>query len=284
MEGGRWKANVGDMKPGETRELPGLPEEMAATFAELNRGPRGRPGPGGRGGRGGCGGERGGRGGRGDYQETIKQGDFLLNRIQKLSRTAARRRCGRGMLFCGFTVEIMAMMTRATRSGVGMMVQDNKNPLKQLISAISRQDLGSRTSKKSRFQISVVNIGTEILNDIGRDFAEIFISDLVLCHSLTLTPEFGPGVTPGARLTLVVCLCVVAGKDSGIPKGHRSKFLPQQNPYPIAVHLAIYLPRLRCATSITVRPDTKSAIPVRVKGGAEDRCFVAGLRKGSWRS
>nr|GEV71542.1 UDP-glucosyl transferase 73B2-like [Tanacetum cinerariifolium] len=65
LDYGRWKANVGDMKPGETRELPGLPEEMAATFAELNRGPRGRPGPGGRGGRGGRGGGRGGRGGRG---------------------------------------------------------------------------------------------------------------------------------------------------------------------------------------------------------------------------
>ncbi|GJS15265.1 hypothetical protein Tco_0409737 [Tanacetum coccineum] len=27
-------------------------------------------------------------------------------------------------------------------------------------------------------------------------------------HPLTLTPEFGPGVTPGARLTRVVSLCV----------------------------------------------------------------------------
>ncbi|PWA69673.1 UDP-glucuronosyl/UDP-glucosyltransferase [Artemisia annua] len=84
LDYGQWKANVGDMKPGETRELPGLPKEMAATFADLNRGPRGRPqrpnrpigdpanpdghghgGPPDRMRFGGRGGGRGGRGGRG---------------------------------------------------------------------------------------------------------------------------------------------------------------------------------------------------------------------------
>lgn len=40
---GRWKAKIGDLKPGEIRELPGLPKEMAATYADLSRGPRGRP-------------------------------------------------------------------------------------------------------------------------------------------------------------------------------------------------------------------------------------------------
>ncbi|GJU58653.1 hypothetical protein Tco_1236419 [Tanacetum coccineum] len=36
----------------------------------------------------------------------------------------------------------------------------------------------------------------------GDDFA------LPQDHPLTLTPKFGPGVTPGARLTRVVSLCV----------------------------------------------------------------------------
>ncbi|KAI3680040.1 hypothetical protein L2E82_50777 [Cichorium intybus] len=39
---GMWKAEVGDMKPGEIREIPGLPKEMAVTFADLSRGQRGR--------------------------------------------------------------------------------------------------------------------------------------------------------------------------------------------------------------------------------------------------
>ncbi|KAK9052864.1 hypothetical protein SSX86_029494 [Deinandra increscens subsp. villosa] len=44
MAYGRWKAKIGDMKPGEIRELPGLPKELSATFADLTtRGPRGRP-------------------------------------------------------------------------------------------------------------------------------------------------------------------------------------------------------------------------------------------------
>ncbi|KAI3727989.1 hypothetical protein L6452_16614 [Arctium lappa] len=43
MEYGRWKAHVEDMKPGETRVLPGLPTEMAVTFADLSKGARGRP-------------------------------------------------------------------------------------------------------------------------------------------------------------------------------------------------------------------------------------------------
>nr|XP_043607156.1 beta-D-glucosyl crocetin beta-1,6-glucosyltransferase-like [Erigeron canadensis] len=62
---GRWKAKIGDIKPGEIRELPGLPTEMAATFDDLNRGPRGRGGPGSRGGGRGGGRGRGRGGGRG---------------------------------------------------------------------------------------------------------------------------------------------------------------------------------------------------------------------------
>ncbi|GJZ92483.1 RNA-directed DNA polymerase, eukaryota [Tanacetum coccineum] len=41
-----------------------------------------------------------------------------------------------------------------------------------------------------------------------------------------------------------------------------------RNPYPISAHLAIYLPRLRCATSTIARPGTKSTIPVCVKVSA----------------
>ncbi|XP_076935510.1 UDP-glycosyltransferase 92A1-like [Bidens hawaiensis] len=69
----RWKAKIGDLKPGETRELPGLPKEMEATYADLFKGPRGRPqrpnrpagGPEGNGGPPGArfGPSRGGRGG-----------------------------------------------------------------------------------------------------------------------------------------------------------------------------------------------------------------------------
>ncbi|KAI3713697.1 hypothetical protein L1987_72283 [Smallanthus sonchifolius] len=43
MAYGRWKAKIGDLKPGETRELPGLPKEMPATYVDLLKGPRGRP-------------------------------------------------------------------------------------------------------------------------------------------------------------------------------------------------------------------------------------------------
>lgn len=46
MSYARWKAKIGDMKPGETRELPGLPKEMPATYSDLtNKGPRGRGRP-----------------------------------------------------------------------------------------------------------------------------------------------------------------------------------------------------------------------------------------------
>ncbi|GKA91473.1 UDP-glucosyl transferase 73B2-like protein [Tanacetum coccineum] len=44
---GKWKAQVGDMKPGEIRELPGLPKEMSVSFEDLSKGPRGRSGGGG---------------------------------------------------------------------------------------------------------------------------------------------------------------------------------------------------------------------------------------------
>ncbi|KAI3727987.1 hypothetical protein L6452_16612 [Arctium lappa] len=43
MDYGKWKAEVGDMKPGEIRVIPGLPTELAVTFSDLSRGPRGRP-------------------------------------------------------------------------------------------------------------------------------------------------------------------------------------------------------------------------------------------------
>ncbi|KAJ0431666.1 putative trans-zeatin O-beta-D-glucosyltransferase [Helianthus annuus] len=43
MAYGRWKAKIGDLKPGETRELPGLPKEMATCYVDLFNGPRGRP-------------------------------------------------------------------------------------------------------------------------------------------------------------------------------------------------------------------------------------------------
>ncbi|GKC07236.1 hypothetical protein Tco_0998846 [Tanacetum coccineum] len=54
-------------------------------------------------------------------------------------------------------------------------------------------------------------------------------------HPLTLTPEFGPGVTPGARLTRVVSLCVeqdavlaedtiVERKTSSTRRGERKSY------------------------------------------------------------
>ncbi|KAK1438347.1 hypothetical protein QVD17_04155 [Tagetes erecta] len=43
MAYGRWKAKIGDLKPGEIRELPGLPKQMAATYSDLFNGPGGKP-------------------------------------------------------------------------------------------------------------------------------------------------------------------------------------------------------------------------------------------------
>ncbi|XP_023750179.1 UDP-glucosyl transferase 73B2 [Lactuca sativa] len=40
---GMWKAEVENMKPGEIREIPGLPKEMSVTFSDLSRGQRVRP-------------------------------------------------------------------------------------------------------------------------------------------------------------------------------------------------------------------------------------------------
>ncbi|PWA71341.1 Extracellular ligand-binding receptor [Artemisia annua] len=45
-----------------------------------------------------------------------------------------------------------------------------------LISARSRRYLGSRPLKKSRFKISALNLGSDILGEIGRDFADILKS------------------------------------------------------------------------------------------------------------
>lgn len=49
MEYGAWKAEVGNMKPGEIRAIPGLPEQMSLSYSCLRRrtpGPsRGGPGP-----------------------------------------------------------------------------------------------------------------------------------------------------------------------------------------------------------------------------------------------
>ncbi|XP_030440460.2 scopoletin glucosyltransferase-like [Syzygium oleosum] len=56
MEVAVWKAKVEDLKPGETRQLPGLPEDLALTASDFKRRPHGPPhlrgGGGGRGGRG----------------------------------------------------------------------------------------------------------------------------------------------------------------------------------------------------------------------------------------
>ncbi|KAI3727986.1 hypothetical protein L6452_16611 [Arctium lappa] len=43
MDCGKWKAEVGNMKPGEIRMIPGLPTEMSVTFSDLNKGRRGTP-------------------------------------------------------------------------------------------------------------------------------------------------------------------------------------------------------------------------------------------------
>jgi hypothetical protein len=43
MEWGAWKARAGDVKPGEVRLIPGLPEEMGLTFSDLKRRPGGPP-------------------------------------------------------------------------------------------------------------------------------------------------------------------------------------------------------------------------------------------------
>lgn len=37
MEWGAWKVQANDVKPGETRLVPGLPEEMAITYWDLKR-------------------------------------------------------------------------------------------------------------------------------------------------------------------------------------------------------------------------------------------------------
>ncbi|KAF7138219.1 hypothetical protein RHSIM_Rhsim07G0137100 [Rhododendron simsii] len=49
VELGSSKARVGDMKPGEIRVLPGLPEDIALTYSDVNQQPH-RPPPGGQGG------------------------------------------------------------------------------------------------------------------------------------------------------------------------------------------------------------------------------------------
>ncbi|KAI4364976.1 hypothetical protein MLD38_021005 [Melastoma candidum] len=41
MELGSWKAQVGDVGPGEARSIPGLPEEMSMTLSDLKRKPMG---------------------------------------------------------------------------------------------------------------------------------------------------------------------------------------------------------------------------------------------------
>ncbi|PSR91707.1 UDP-glycosyltransferase [Actinidia chinensis var. chinensis] len=46
MEYGTWKAQVNDMKPGEIRVIPELPEEMAVAYLDIERRPRGPPHPG----------------------------------------------------------------------------------------------------------------------------------------------------------------------------------------------------------------------------------------------
>ncbi|PKI49965.1 hypothetical protein CRG98_029639 [Punica granatum] len=60
MEWGAWKAQAGDLRPGESRSIPGLSEEMAITYWDLKRKPGGPP-------RGGGGGPKppGGGGGGG---------------------------------------------------------------------------------------------------------------------------------------------------------------------------------------------------------------------------
>ncbi|XP_030553758.1 UDP-glycosyltransferase 73E1-like [Rhodamnia argentea] len=60
MELGAWRVQAGDVRPGEARSIPGLPEEMAVTYSDLKRKPfgpprGGPPGPGPRPGGGGGG-------------------------------------------------------------------------------------------------------------------------------------------------------------------------------------------------------------------------------------
>jgi hypothetical protein len=43
MEWGAWKAQAGDVKPGDVRLIPGLPEEMGLTCSDLKRRPGGPP-------------------------------------------------------------------------------------------------------------------------------------------------------------------------------------------------------------------------------------------------
>ncbi|XAR69175.1 Flavonol 3-O-glucosyltransferase [Bertholletia excelsa] len=43
MEYASWKAQAKDMKPGEIRVLPGLPEDMALTYSDMKRRPHGPP-------------------------------------------------------------------------------------------------------------------------------------------------------------------------------------------------------------------------------------------------
>ncbi|XVE57332.1 hypothetical protein DITRI_Ditri04bG0082700 [Diplodiscus trichospermus] len=43
MEWGAWKVQAGDIRPGETRLIPGLPEEMGLTCSDLKRKPFGSP-------------------------------------------------------------------------------------------------------------------------------------------------------------------------------------------------------------------------------------------------
>ncbi|KAA8521243.1 hypothetical protein F0562_011920 [Nyssa sinensis] len=49
MEWGAWKADTGNMKPGEFRTIPGLPEEMVIRYSDLKRRPGGPPRGGGAG-------------------------------------------------------------------------------------------------------------------------------------------------------------------------------------------------------------------------------------------
>jgi hypothetical protein len=44
MEWGAWKVQANDVKPGDTRLVPGLPEEMAITYWDLKRKGLGPPG------------------------------------------------------------------------------------------------------------------------------------------------------------------------------------------------------------------------------------------------
>ncbi|GJX58003.1 hypothetical protein Tco_0289393 [Tanacetum coccineum] len=56
----------------------------------------------------------------------------------------------------------------------------------------------ARRRRKNRASMQVVFIPK----------AKSYSAPDILAHPLTLTSEFGPGVTPGARLMRVVSLCV----------------------------------------------------------------------------